>query len=39
VYLMVDADLQAIGMSTPGNGEVKVSDYATIRQNLAGVSF
>lgn len=39
VHLMVDADLQALGISMPGNGQSKVVDYATIRQNLAGVSF
>jgi GDPmannose 4,6-dehydratase len=39
VHLMVDADLQALGISTGGNGQSKVSDHATIRQNLAGVSF
>lgn len=39
VHLMVDADLQALGISTPGNGHAKVADYATVRQNLAGVSF
>jgi GDPmannose 4,6-dehydratase len=39
VHLMVDADLQALGISTAGNGQSKVVDYATIRQNLAGVSF
>lgn len=39
VHLMVDADLQALGISTAGNGQSKVVDYATVRQNLAGVSF
>jgi GDPmannose 4,6-dehydratase len=39
VHLMVDADLQALGISTPGNEHAKVADYATVRQNLAGVSF
>ncbi|MCU0548347.1 MAG: GDP-mannose 4,6-dehydratase [Leptolyngbya sp. Prado105] len=39
VHLMVDADLHAVGISTPGNGQSTVADYATIRQNLAGVSF
>lgn len=39
VHLMVDADLQALGMNTNGNGESKIADYATIRQSLIGVSF
>jgi GDPmannose 4,6-dehydratase len=39
VHLMVNADLQAVGLSTPGNGKAKIEDYATIRQNLAGISF
>ncbi|BAU10885.1 GDP-mannose 4,6-dehydratase [Leptolyngbya sp. NIES-3755] len=39
VHLMVDADLQALGINTNGNGESKVEDYATIRQSLIGVSF
>jgi GDPmannose 4,6-dehydratase len=38
VHLMVDADLQAVGIDAP-NGQAKVADYATIRQNFAGVSF
>jgi GDPmannose 4,6-dehydratase len=39
VHLMVDADLQALGISTSENGESKIADYATIRQSLIGVSF
>lgn len=39
VHLMVDADLEAIGISTAANGQSRVVDYATIRQNLAGISF
>lgn len=39
VHLMVDADLHALGISTSGNGQPKVEDYATIRQSLIGVSF
>jgi GDPmannose 4,6-dehydratase len=39
VHLMVDADLQAVGLSTPGNSKAKIEDYATIRQNFAGISF
>lgn len=39
VHLMVDADLQALGIRSPGNGNSQVADYATIRQNFAGVSF
>lgn len=39
VHLMVDADLQALGVSASGNGTSKVEDYATIRQSFSGVSF
>jgi GDPmannose 4,6-dehydratase len=39
VHLMVEADLQAVGLGTPGNGNAKIEDYATIRQNFAGISF
>lgn len=39
VHLMVDADLQALGINPNGNGPSKVEDYATIRQSLIGVSF
>ncbi len=39
VHLMVDADLHALGISTSGNEQPKVEDYATIRQSLIGVSF
>lgn len=41
VHLMVDADLRALGIGTTddGNGSAHSTDYATIRQNLASVSF
>jgi GDPmannose 4,6-dehydratase len=41
VHLMVDADLRALGIGTsdPSNGSAHSTDYATIRQNLASVSF
>lgn len=39
VHLMVDADLKALGLSTPSNGH-GIEDFATIRQSLIGsVSF
>jgi GDPmannose 4,6-dehydratase len=34
VQLMVDADLKALGLPTPSNGNGKVEDYATIRNAL-----
>lgn len=34
VHLMVDADLQAVGLSTPHNGQLNPGDYATVRQSL-----
>ncbi len=36
VHLMVDADLQAVGLSTASNGQLGSGDYATIRQSLMG---
>ncbi|NDJ17175.1 GDP-mannose 4,6-dehydratase [Myxacorys almedinensis] len=40
VHLMVDADLRALGLKTSANSNGEHStDYATVRQSLAGISF
>ncbi|MER3432438.1 MAG: GDP-mannose 4,6-dehydratase [Leptolyngbya sp. ERB_1_1] len=39
VHLMVDADLQGVGISTSADGQSRIEDYATLRQSLIGVSF
>jgi GDPmannose 4,6-dehydratase len=36
VHLMVEADMNALGLSKSGDGSSKVADFATVRQNLAG---
>ena len=40
VYLMVEADLQALGCNSPnGNGSSKIKDIATTRQDLGTLHF